>query len=174
MKFHILIAKFEENDSSIPDLTTFQLLDSLSYFYANEIINHEIVCLKLLKYDLCQYSAFHFLKFFCAQGIIFENEINDNDNYKYFMSNFNKENNKLIVKTTYERKKLNSLGGVESNSKEITYTSPRDKITDKTIQCSFEALATIIDGNSLIFLNDRYKIFRIQSLSHCAYICFPW
>jgi len=54
----------------------FQLLDSLNYFYESDIINYEVLCAKLLNYDLCQYTSYRFLKMFCSQGIIFDNELN--------------------------------------------------------------------------------------------------
>jgi len=73
---YIFLVKFEENDPIIPNLVHFQFSDGGTYFLAEDILQYEIMCVKLLKYDLCQYTSYHFVKMFCSQGIIFEDELN--------------------------------------------------------------------------------------------------
>lgn len=82
----VIAAKFNENEPSVPDIKKFvSVLSNLTRFryrYSlNDMAQAEIFCLKMLNYKLNYYSLYHFLVFFFAHGIFFDNFQNDSLNY---------------------------------------------------------------------------------------------
>jgi hypothetical protein len=104
----LIAAKFDENDPNIPDLYKFQEVAHAGtsggkfrfYFKIEEIKKAEVLCIKALAYKLNYYSFYHFLVFFFAHGIVFEEdlEINEAPN---FQSNHSYENKLKITEKVY-------------------------------------------------------------------------
>lgn len=73
----VIAAKFEENDSTIPNLPTF-----VEYYnaYTRNMINVDILreaevnCVIKLKYKLNRYSTYHYISFLFCHGIIIKEE----------------------------------------------------------------------------------------------------
>lgn len=82
----VIAAKFNENEPTVPETKKFvSVLSNLTRFryrYSlNDMAQAEIFCLKMLNYKLNYYSLYHFLVFFFAHGIFFNNFQNDSLNY---------------------------------------------------------------------------------------------
>lgn len=82
----VIAAKFNENEPTVPETKKFvSVLSNLTRFryrYSlNDMAQAEIFCLKMLNYKLNYYSLYHFLVFFFAHGIFFNNFQNDSINY---------------------------------------------------------------------------------------------
>ena len=74
----IIATKFNENDPHFPGADTFLRLcnkftDYAFYIQINDLVEGEVIILKLLKYKLSYYSTYNFLVFFFGHGIILEN-----------------------------------------------------------------------------------------------------
>lgn len=73
----IIASKFNENDPHYPGLDSFlKLCNSFTnYIYSlrsNDLVEGEIIALKLLKYKLNYFSVYHFLAFFFGHGVILD------------------------------------------------------------------------------------------------------
>ena len=70
-------AKFNENDPRIPDIYKFNnVLSNLTkykfIFTVDDVRNGEVAVLKMLQYKLNRFSIYHFIVFFFAHGIFFD------------------------------------------------------------------------------------------------------
>ena len=74
--FFLLAVKFNENDIYEPKLNIFCKIEKDITFTVNEIMNMEIKCLKIMEYNLINYSAFDWLKILNKVGYIFNSDIN--------------------------------------------------------------------------------------------------
>lgn len=78
-------AKFNENDPRVPDIYQFNdVLSSLTnykfIFSVDEIRRGEVIVLKMLGYKLNRYSIYHFIVFFFAHGLFFNETFERSDN----------------------------------------------------------------------------------------------
>ena len=78
-------AKFNENDPRVPDIYQFNdVLSSLTkykfIFSVDEIRRGEVIVLKMLGYKLNRYSIYHFIVFFFAHGLFFNETFDRSDN----------------------------------------------------------------------------------------------
>ena len=83
----IIAAKFNENDSNIPTMSSFlRLLYEFSkkkyIFSLDNLFLAEVVVLKILKYKLNYYTIYHYLIFFFTHGIVLKKTIERSKIYK--------------------------------------------------------------------------------------------
>jgi hypothetical protein len=74
----ILTVKYDEIDSVVPDLTSFQSIivgKTKLICTIEEILQCEVDCLKLLDYKLHYNTPYHFMNYFFANGIVFKDEV---------------------------------------------------------------------------------------------------
>jgi len=74
----ILTVKFDEIDSVVPDLASFQSIKvgKIKLICTiEEILQCEVDCLRLLDYRLHYNTPYHFMNYFFANGIVFKDEI---------------------------------------------------------------------------------------------------
>jgi hypothetical protein len=74
----ILTVKFDEIDSVVPDLASFQSINvgKIKLICTiEEILQCEVDCLRLLDYRLHYNTPYHFMNYFFANGIVFKDEI---------------------------------------------------------------------------------------------------
>ena len=85
----LLAAKFDENDTTVPNLPYFRGLMENYFISLEDIKKNEVVCLSLLEYKLDHITPYHFINFFLSQGIIFSDEvISTSSNRNYISNNF--------------------------------------------------------------------------------------
>ena len=72
-----LIVKYSENDPRIPDLRLFLPRNSKLFFSSKEIRQTEIICLKIIDYNLSFLNCFDYFDFFLLIGIVEKNEENN-------------------------------------------------------------------------------------------------
>ena len=78
--FFLCSVKFKEVDAFEPPLNTFFDLSKEIYLTANKIAYYEVLCLKKINYNVFSYSAYDWLLQLISNGIVFNVEINkDNE-----------------------------------------------------------------------------------------------
>ena len=140
----ILAAKFDENDTSIPNLPYFKELMEDYFISLDDLRRYEIVCLRLLDYKLDYITAYHFINFFLSHVIIFTDE----------SILLNIESNKNNIQT--------STSNSSSNSSEA---STRIKYQDivKLSELTKEALLIFIEGR----IQYLKKMQGLGIIPHC-------
>lgn len=84
----LIASKFIEVDSFFYQLSSFiEAFENSTYYTQflskNELLNYEVIVLKLLNYKVNYFTIYDFISFFFCHGIIQEHQIEDlNDNYK--------------------------------------------------------------------------------------------
>ena len=76
----LIATKYNENDPHFPGNANYlRLCNNITnynyYFNINDLVNGEIIVLKLLKYKLNFHSVYNFLVFFFGHGVIFQNNL---------------------------------------------------------------------------------------------------
>lgn len=100
IKLNYFIAKYSENNPLVPNLRSIPKRNSDDYLISEEIRQIEIICIKLIGYDLNFLNCFDYLDFFLFIGIV---EINEIENYKdenlneNHNHNHNNEENNLLI-----------------------------------------------------------------------------
>ncbi len=84
ISFFIISGKFNENDIFEADLNEFLNIEKKINLQINELVNYEILSLKLINYNLINYSTFDWLMIILNNGFIFEDEISQKN---YFIIN---------------------------------------------------------------------------------------
>ena len=85
----LIASKYNENDPHFPGNANFLRVCNNNtnynyYFQIDDLVNGEIIVLKLLKYKLNYFSVYHFLVFFFGHGVIFDiNLENKNSSIAY-------------------------------------------------------------------------------------------
>ena len=74
--FFLVSLKFNENDLYEPKLDKFCKIDKDIVVSQNEIRSNEIKCLKIIDYNVINYSAYDWLKILNKVGYVFNNKIN--------------------------------------------------------------------------------------------------
>ena len=79
----ILSIKFyhENCTNSVIKNKKYKLLYQNRYYSMEEVTKIELLCLKLINYDLTEPSSINFIELFLEDGIIFKSSINSNKNY---------------------------------------------------------------------------------------------
>ena len=98
----VIASKFNEKDPHVPDLNAFiRIYNKNSNFYflftLNELMKAEVNVLKILKYKLNYYSLYQFVIFFFANGILFEQNLQNS----YLAQNNNNYTEKKILEKIY-------------------------------------------------------------------------
>ena len=73
--FFIISGKYNENDIFEPDFNDLTQLNDKIILQIDEILKYEIICLKLIDYNLINYSSYDWLMVLLSNGFIFEEEI---------------------------------------------------------------------------------------------------
>ena len=105
--FFLCSCKFKETDIYEPLLDSFYDLSKGSYFSIDKIKYYEVVCLKMINYNVFSYSAYDWIMQLMSNGIIFNCEI-DKDNemilikgHRHYITNaINKYVLKLLLDIT--------------------------------------------------------------------------
>lgn len=84
----LLAAKFDENDTSVPNLPYFKGLMENYFVSLEDVRKFEVVCLRLLEYKLDYITPYHFINIFLSNGIIFSDETICTSNHDYLSNNF--------------------------------------------------------------------------------------
>ena len=79
----LLAVKFYEKDIIQPDIPIYTSIGISYDIDEYDIIQNEIECLKILKYDLNLLNSFDLLLLFMYNGFVFENEINNNKSSEF-------------------------------------------------------------------------------------------
>ena len=102
----ILTVKFDEIDSIVPDLNLFKSIN-WNKIKVNcsieEILECELICLNLLQHQINYFTPYHFINYFCSNGIVFKDEI-----LKSYEVNVNEEEtsqNFTLYEKIYENSK---------------------------------------------------------------------
>ena len=75
LKYHNFLAKYIENDAYLGSFSTL-VCELKSILYSPEDIQHtEIICLKMLDYDLCRYTSKQYFDIMTKIGFIFDDEV---------------------------------------------------------------------------------------------------
>ena len=78
--FFLCSVKFKETDTFEPPLDEFYYLSKGIYLNTDKIKYYEILCLKMINYDVFNYSAYDWISHLISNGIVFNCEINkDNE-----------------------------------------------------------------------------------------------
>ena len=150
----LLAAKFDENDTTVPNLIYFKNLMENYFITLDDIQKYELICLNMLEYKLNYNTAYHYINFFLSQGIIFNDESLssiDNEyvvkNYKLSTSNSSlnsnedvKINYKIVVKLS-EIVKEALLIFIESMKKYLKIDNEFNNFTFLEIACGCIAVA---------------------------------
>ena len=83
--YFLCAAKFGEKDIFEPQFGSFNQLSSSNYLSSDKIAKYETLCLKRINFNLFSYSAYDWITQLISNGIIFNNEINEN-NEKIFIN----------------------------------------------------------------------------------------
>ena len=73
--FFLISGKYNENDIFEPDFNDLTQLNDKIILQIDEILKYEIICLKLIDYNLINYSSYDWLMVLLSNGFIFEEEI---------------------------------------------------------------------------------------------------
>ena len=128
----LLAAKFDENDTTVPNLIYFKNLMENYFITLDDIQKYEIICLNILEYKLNYITPYHFINFFLSHGIIFNDESISSIDNEYISKKF---------KSSTSNSSLNS----NDNSK-INY-----KIVVKLSEIVKEALLIFIESMRTIY-----------------------
>ena len=79
--FFIIRGKYNENEFFDPDLNDFIQFHEKYILQIDEMIKYEIICLKLIDYNLINYSSYDWLMVLLSNGFIFEEEISNDRSY---------------------------------------------------------------------------------------------
>ena len=79
--YFLCVAKFQEIEILEPDFENFFQIDKGIYLSQDKIGYYEQLCLKRINYNLFSYSAYDWLIILCSNGVIFNNEIENNNEY---------------------------------------------------------------------------------------------
>jgi len=164
----ILACKYIELDKNIPKINKFieiyNTINNQNYKF-NDIIEYEVICLKLLHYNLCYYTLYDFVNYYFSNGILL---INKNNNIK--------EEEKNLLKYTEEiynkcRLFIDYLIIYEGELLKNFYSYLIAKFSIKIIIESYlnEKLSDVffyeIYGKDNIKLGDNYDIYnKLKSL----------
>ena len=76
----IIIVKFCENNVIIPELKDLGYINDKIIYNVEEIVNYEVICLKIINYKINIYTPFEFLCNLCLNGIFFSHEFLNDEN----------------------------------------------------------------------------------------------
>ena len=77
--FFLFSVKFKETDIYEPDFDAFYDLSKGIYLSTEKIAYYEVLCLKQIKYNIFSYSAYDWVNQLISNGIVFNCEINKNN-----------------------------------------------------------------------------------------------
>ena len=77
--YFLCVAKFQEIEIFEPEFEHFFEIDKGIYLSQDKIGYYEQLCLKRINYNLFSYSAYDWLIILCSNGVIFNNEIENNN-----------------------------------------------------------------------------------------------
>lgn len=144
----IIATKFNENDPHFPGGDTFLRLgnkftDYIYFMQINDLVEGEIIILKLLKYRLNYYSTYNFLVFFFGHGIIAENVFDE------IKSNKNLEKKPTLEKIYVLSREILDLINNNNSNESIEILNKNNYITAIIILCySIEQIIDIkLDDN---------------------------
>jgi hypothetical protein len=126
----LLAAKFDENDTTVPNLPYFKNLMENYYITQDELAKFEVNCLTLLDYKLDYITAYHFINFFLSQGIVFSNE------------------------TVFEQKEYQS-NNIQSSTSSSNSSETYRKLKSKEIG----RMSEIVKESLLLFIESKYFVF---------------
>ena len=78
--FFLISSKFKETDIFEPDLLNFNNIDSNIIVSYEQILLHEIKCLKIMNYNFFIYSTYDWINVFMSNGFVFDVEIDIKEN----------------------------------------------------------------------------------------------
>ena len=97
VSFFIISAKTKETDIFEPNLESFLYMKKDAYLTKKEIVQYEVICLKTIKYNIYNYSAYDWISELSYIGFVFDCEVNK-DNEKILING----HRHLIVNTIYK------------------------------------------------------------------------
>ena len=100
----VIAAKYNERDPHVPDLNSFlRIYNRCSKFYfifsLSDLMKAEVIVLKTLKYKLNYFSLYHYFSYFFANGILFEQDIQDSELMRKYKFSEKKILEKIYVKS---------------------------------------------------------------------------
>ena len=108
--FFLCSSKFKETDIYEPLLDSFHDLSKENILSFDKIAYYELVCLKMIKYNVFSYSAYDWIMQLMSNGIVFNCEINKDDEiilikgHRHFILNtINKYALKLLLEITSKK-----------------------------------------------------------------------
>jgi len=147
--FFIISGKYNENDIFEPDLNDFIQFHEKYILQIDEMIKYEIICLKLIDYNLINYSSYDWLMVLLSNGFIFEEEIS------------NKPSNIINNIYNYIKKCLALI-----TAKPFFFQYNPFKIAFSLIQIGREKYIGDDDGKYFKFIKDLYKV-KFSDYENC-------